>query len=49
MSDPLIALKSLQSAYIEKSVELQTCALYPQMQVLLDYPNGVSRFTYAKL
>ena len=47
MTDPNDALNSLQKALNDGSVRLNKCELNEDLQVLLDHPNGVPRFTYA--
>ena len=47
MTDPMNALAGLQDALDASQVRLTACALYPELGVFLDQPNGKSRFTYA--
>jgi hypothetical protein len=47
--DPMTALVSLDGALREKSVKMQRCELHPELRVMVDYPNGSLRLTYAKL
>jgi hypothetical protein len=47
ITDPMDALVGLQSALNVRSVQLRPCELHSELNVLLDHPNGVPRFTYA--
>lgn len=49
MTDPMEALKGLQSALDAGTVQLQRCDLHSDIQVLLDDANGTPRFTYAQI
>jgi len=43
------ALNGLQAAFDAGKVQLQPGRLHPEIQVLLDHPNGIPRFTYAQV
>ena len=45
----MTALVSLESALKEKTVKMQRCELCPDLRVMVDYPNGTLRLTYAKV
>ena len=49
MTDPADALRYLQLALDVNEVTLRPCALHPEVAVLLDHPNGITRFTYAQI
>jgi hypothetical protein len=49
MTDPMDALNGLQLALDAGSVRLNSCDLNPNIRVLLDHPNGMTRFTYAQV
>ena len=49
MTDPMESLIGLQEALIARTVQLQKCELHPSIRVLLDHPNDIPRFTYAKI
>ena len=49
ITDPMDALRFLQVALDAREVALQSCELHPEIGVLLDHPNGVTRFTYASV
>lgn len=48
MVDPMDALLSLQPAIESHRVELQPCALFTDLALLIDYPNGHKRTTYVR-
>lgn len=47
MTDPMLALTELQKALNARLVLMQPCRLHPELQVLVDRPNGRIRVTYA--
>ena len=49
MTDPLAALTSFQAALDDGKIFLQPADIDPNVFVHLDQPNGVTRFTYARL
>ena len=49
MTDPMDALVSLQAALDAGTVKMRPAELYPELQVLLDRPQGEVRLTYARL
>jgi len=46
MTDPMNALKQLQIALDKRVVQLTPCEIYRDLSVIIDQPNGKSRFTY---
>ncbi len=49
MTDPTVSLHGLQIALNARTVQLRQCDIYSDLMVLLDYPRGKPRFTYAVL
>lgn len=47
LTNPMDGLVSLQRALRRGDVRLEPCQLHPELQVLLDRPNGEMRLTYA--
>lgn len=47
MADPMNSLKSFQKALASGEISPQKAELHHDVLVLLDYPNGTTRFTYA--
>lgn len=47
MTDPITSLKSFQQALIDEEISPQRAKLHDDVLVLLDHPNGKTRFTYA--
>lgn len=47
ITDPMDGLISLQRALGRGEIRMQPCELHPDLQVLLDRPNGEIRITYA--
>jgi hypothetical protein len=49
ITDPMNALLGLQEALGDPTVNLRPCELHPELQVILDHPNGKPRITYARI
>ncbi len=49
LTNPMDALRTLQPAIDRGEVHLQPCTLHKDLWVLLDFPNGEPRTTYAAL
>lgn len=48
MTDPSVALKSFQKAFLLGGLELQRCDLDPDLRVHVDLPEGNPRLTYVR-
>jgi len=49
MTDPMDALVFLQQALDAGTVQMRSCDIHPDLKVLLDYPLGELRLTYATI
>ncbi|MGB4336109.1 MAG: hypothetical protein WBJ41_14820 [Chromatiaceae bacterium] len=49
MTDPMNALVELQRALDRWIVSLQPCEIHKDISVIFDQPNGMPRYTYAKI
>ena len=49
MDNLMDALEYLQEALDAGTVQMRHCEIYPGLQVLVDYPNGDLRLTYANI
>jgi|SRR6266850_3854559 len=49
MTDPMNALVQLQSALDSRIVRLQACDIHKDVSIIADRPNGIPRYTYAKV
>ena len=49
MTDPIDALISLQKAVNDSTVHMTEGKFYPNVKCLIDYPDGETRYTYAKI
>jgi hypothetical protein len=49
IADPMAALRTLQPAIDSGGVSLKSCALHKDLSVLVDFPGGEPRTTYAVL
>lgn len=48
IADPMDALVSLQRE-VRRGMPTNPCDLYPGLRVVLDQPNGIIRYTYARI
>ena len=49
MTDPMNAFVELQRALDRWIVSLQPCEIHKDISVIFDQPNGMPRYTYAKI
>jgi hypothetical protein len=49
MTNPMDALVSLQGALDAGTVRMRACEIHSDVKVLVDYPDGDPRITYAKV